>query len=101
MDFKTIDQKEFKQLFPITDNEALAKMYAVKESTIRLWGAKLKLNKKIWLWSRHDENFILKNYGTGRYTIEEMAKKIGRSKWSVINKYREIAGLRKKKKLSN
>jgi len=98
MDFKSIDQKEFKHLFPVTDNGELAEKYKVKESTIRLWGSKLKLNKKIWLWSRHDENFVLKNYGTGRYTIEEIAKKIGRSKWSIINKYREASGKRKKKK---
>lgn len=62
-----------------------------------MWGSKLKLLKKSWQWSRHDENFILKNYGTKRYTIDEMAAKIGRSKWSIINKYREAKGLRKRK----
>jgi hypothetical protein len=97
MNFKKLDREEFKKLFPISLNSDLALRYKVTESTIRVWGARLQLNKKIWLWSRHDENFILKNYGTGRYTIEEMAKKIGRTKWSVINKYREAAGLRKKK----
>jgi hypothetical protein len=97
MNLKNVDQKEFKRLFPITDNSVLAEKYKVKESTIRNWGAKLKLLKKNWLWSRHDENFVLKNYGTGRYTIAEIAKKIGRSKWSVINKYREATGLRKNK----
>lgn len=96
-DFNSIDKKEFTKLFMVTTNDVLAKKYKVKESTIRLWGAKLKLNKKNWLWSRHDENFVLKNYGTGRYTIDEIAKKIGRSRWSVINKYREVAGKRKKK----
>lgn len=94
--FKSIDQKEFKKLFPVTENSALAEKYGVKESTVRMWGSRLKLLKKSWQWSRHDENFILQNYGTGRYTVDEMAEKIGRSKWSIINKYREAKGLRKK-----
>lgn len=97
MNFKEIDLSEFKKLFPITSNSELAKKYSVNESAIRMWGSKLKLLKKNWQWSRHDENFVLKNYGTDRYTIDEIAKKIGRSKWSIINKYREAKGLRKKK----
>jgi hypothetical protein len=96
------DEKEFKKLFPVTENAALAEKYKVAESTIRLWGARLKLNKKMWLWSRNDENYILKHYGKDR-TINEIAETLGRSRWSVINKYREIANKEKftKRKIGN
>jgi hypothetical protein len=98
MNYKNLDLNEFRKNFLVTPNDVLAKKYGVAESTIRTWGSKLQLNKKRWLWSRHDENFVLKNYGIGRYTIQEIADKIGRSKWSVINKYREQKGLRDKNK---
>lgn len=94
MKYKDIDKRKFSKEFLVTDNEILAEKYQVKQSTIRVWGARLKLNKKVWLWSRHDENFVLKNYGKKRYTIEQIANKIGRSKWAVINKYRTEMKLR-------
>lgn len=90
------NESEFKKLFPVTDNADLSEKYKVAESTIRLWGAKLKLNKKMWLWSRNDENYILKHYGKD-HSIADIAKMLGRSRWGVINKFREISNKRKKK----
>lgn len=90
MTFKELDKNKFAKEFPVMLNSDLAKNYKVKESTIRLWGAKLNLNKKGWLWERKDEIYILKYYNQGNYTVMEIAAKLGRSKWSVINKHREL-----------
>lgn len=89
------DEKEFRKIFPTTENSQLASKYNVAESTIRLWGARMGLNKKTWLWSRMDENYLLKHYGKDR-TIDQISEKLKRSRWSIINKYREAMGLSKK-----
>lgn len=94
MNFKSLDKNEFKKLFPVTENSALSKKYDVTESTIRMWGSKLKLRKKSWGWTKKEEEYLLKSYPNLMAT--ELAKTLKRSKWSIINKYRELMGLRKK-----
>lgn len=89
------NEKEFAKLFPVTENSILAEKYKVAESTIRLWGAKLKLNKKSWLWSKKDEIFILENYY--KISCKDIAAIINRSVFSVQNKFRELSGKTKKK----
>lgn len=95
MDFKSLDKNEFKKLFPVTDNATLSKQYKVTESTVRMWGAKLKLRKKSWGWTKEEEQYLLKSYPNLMAT--ELAKTLKRSRWSVINKYRELTGLREQK----
>lgn len=95
MNFKSLDQNEFKKLFPVTQNADLAKMYKVKESTVRNWAAKLKLHKKSWGWTKKEEEYLLKSYPNLMAT--ELAKTLKRSRWAVINKYRELTGLREQK----
>lgn len=56
------------------------------------------LKKKARFWGADEEKFILKNWR--EMDPEEIAKAIkqkfgtSRTKWAVINKYRELAGLR-------
>ena len=97
VDFKNLDKEHFSKIFPTHRNDELGIIYNVSENTIRMWGSKLKLNKAIWIWHRNDENFVLKYYGKKKYSIAEIAEKLGRSRWSVINKFRELSGKRKKK----
>lgn len=90
------NNKEFKKLFPSTINSVLAIKYGVKESTIRVWAAKLELKKDLCEWSKSHENYVLKYYGKGK-TLEEIIKYTGRTRWGIINKYRELNNLRKRK----
>lgn len=85
----------FKKEFPVTENSILAKKYMVAESTIRVWASKLKLKKQSCSWSRRHERYILNNYE--KKSVKEICEKLARSKFAVINKYRELAGLRNKK----
>lgn len=95
MNFKSLDKNEFKKLFPVTPNVDLSKKYDVTESTIRMWAAKLKLRKKSWGWTKEEEQYLLKSYPN--LMAIELAKTLKRSRWSVINKYRELKGLREQK----
>lgn len=87
--------QEFSKEFPVTENRILAKKYKVAESTIRVWGSKMKLKKESWVWVRSHENYVLKYYNKKKSA--DIAKKLNRTRWAVINKYRELSGLRKKK----
>lgn len=89
-----IDKAKFKELFPITRNKELAEMFGVTESTIRMWGSKLGLKKENWKWTKKQEQYILENWE--KRTSENIAKELKRTEWSVINKYRELTGLRGK-----
>lgn len=90
--FKHLDKKEFAELFPVTVNSELAKKYGVTESNIRLWATRLNLKKKNRAFTSAEENYILNNYQEKK--ISEISAALGRSKWSVINKYRKLTGLR-------
>jgi len=86
---------DFKSAYPSTKNSELAKKYLVKESTIRLWAAQHGIRKeKGWYWEPKEERYVITYYGKAK--IDSIASKLGRSKWAVINKYREIVGLRPK-----
>lgn len=84
------DEKEFKKIFPVMLNSGLAKRYGVTESAIRRWGASLGLNKAGVAWSPYEENYILTHYKKGRYTVVDIAEHLKRTRWAVINKYREL-----------
>lgn len=96
MKFSELDRSEFKKIFPISENKELALKYNVAESTIRMWAAKLKVKKKGCGWTRQDENYILTYYGGKKYSILQIAEKLGRTRWAIINKYRELSGFRAK-----
>lgn len=89
-----LDLEIFKKDFPISKNCDLAEKYKVTESTIRIWAGRLGLSKKNWSWQPWEEDFVLEFYKSDKYTTKDIAQKLERSVFSVINKYRELKGLR-------
>lgn len=87
---------EFRKLYPVADNSELALKYEVAESTIRVRASRYGLKKANCEWNKKDEVFILKHYGKGKLTAKEIGKEIGRTRFAVINKYRELTGKRAK-----
>lgn len=94
--FGKLDKTVFAKEYPVTANRVLAKKYKVEESTIRTWAANLQIIKANGRWLKGDERILLKCYGRPEYPINELAEKLGKTKWGCINKYRELKGLRKK-----
>lgn len=95
MNFTKLNKEQFALEYPIIASRLLAKKYKVEESTIRTWAANLQIVKANGRWSKGDERMLLKCYGLPEYPINELAAKLGKTKWGCINKYRELKGLRK------
>lgn len=89
---KTLPKPEFKRLFPKTANTELSKKYGVVESTIRTWASILGLSKENYYWTKKQETFLLKNYG--KLPNRQIAEELGHTYYGVINKHRELIGLR-------
>lgn len=92
---KKVNQEKFEKEFPVTDNKELAKRYECSESVIRILAAAFHVKKgQQSEWSLKDEAYVIKNYG--EMPIENIVKKLGRTRWSIINKNRELSGKTKK-----
>lgn len=91
-DWTEAQEKQLKKLYPTTNNDVLAKMLNRTESAIRAKATKMRLKKADRFWDKSEEDFILKNVTVMSYP--EIAKKLKRTKWAVINKYRELIGKR-------
>lgn len=84
---------DLKKYYPVKENSFVAKKVNKTIDAIRAKAIKLRLKKENYFWQNKDEKFILKNVKVLSYP--EIAEKLGRSKWAVINKYRELTGKRK------
>lgn len=82
-----------KKVFPKTDNEVIAAQLNKTESAVRNRAVILKLKKSKHYWKIGQEKYVMENYGNA--PMDDMVKHLKRTKWSVINKYRELTGLRK------
>lgn len=51
-------------------------------------------------WKKKQEVFILKHYKKD-LSAKEISEELGKTKFAIINKYREISGLRDKKVITN
>lgn len=80
------------KLYPINDNETAAKKIGKSVRAIRSKAQYLKLKKETRYWILKDEKFVLKNWAV--LSPEEIGEKLGKTKWAIINKYRELKGLR-------
>lgn len=87
------DVAYLKEHFPTTDNEVIAEALSKSVSAIRNEAWALKLRKARHYWKPTQEAFLLEHYG--QLSIEEISQKLDKSKWSIINKHRELTGLRK------
>ena len=83
----------FKKLFPKIENELLAKQLDKTVSSIRNKANKMNLKKADNYWEIGQEKYVMENYG--KIPISDMMKYLNKTKWAVINKYRELSGLRK------
>jgi len=77
-----------KALFPTEKNTVVAEKTNRSIGAVRAKAVLLGLKKEKWLWQKKDEQFILKNWAL--MTAVEIGDKIGKSRWSAINKYREL-----------
>lgn len=83
---------KLKKLYPINDNSTVATELGTTERSIRSAAVKFNVKKSNRYWPKKDIATLLKYWPT--LTAEEIAIKIGRTRWAVINQYRQIKGLR-------
>lgn len=84
--------KLLRRKFHLMDNKTLAAELGVTISAVRNKALKMGLEKKLWYWTPEDEAYLLAHMEAEGY--EDIAKHLGRKKWAVINKYRELTGKR-------
>lgn len=83
-------KKELARLYPKLSNAELAILFGIDVRAIRNAAARFGLKKTFWTAER--EKYILTNWD--KKTAREIAADLKLTRWSVINKYRELAGLR-------
>lgn len=81
-----------KKHYPVTSNEQVADLLGTTVRAVRSKVMVLKIKKKDRYWDRSDEDYLKKNWDY--MSAVELAEKLGKTKWAVINKYRELSGLR-------
>lgn len=75
-----------KKLYPTSKNADAAKMLGVTVSALRNAAVRFGVSKKGW--TDKDIAFIKANYTT--LTYDQMADRLGKTRWAVINKAREL-----------
>lgn len=83
---------KLKKLYPIKDNATVATELGTTERSIRSAAIKFNVKKSNRYWPKKDITTLLKDWPIS--TAEETATNLGRTRWAVINKYRETKGLR-------
>lgn len=81
-----------KKLYPTTDNEAVAKKVGKSVRAVRSQAVRLRLKKSTRYWDKPQEDWLLKNWDV--LSVKELGEKLGKTKWAIINKYRELTGKR-------
>jgi len=91
--------KDIKRLYRTKSYSEVAKELNLNKSTVRNAITKHKYKKDSWHWDKPAEDWLLLNWQTmSVLELQEGLKrhfKIDKSKWAVIGKYRQLAGLRK------
>lgn len=82
-----------KKLYPTTDNETVAQKVGKSVRAVRSQAVRLRLKKSTRYWDKPEEDYVLENWPV--LSAEEIAADLGKTKWAIINKYRELKGLRK------
>lgn len=86
--------KILKATFPTQDNQAVADRLGTTVSAVRNAAMIHKVKKKNRYWDKPEEDFLVKNWPV--MSAVEIAEKLGKTRWAVINKYREAMNLRPK-----
>ena len=95
-DWSDAQIKTLKKLYPTTDNAVVATSVEKSEKAVRSKAQALKLKKSERYWDKPQEDFVLKNYAV--MSAKEIGVKLKKTKWAVINKFRELTGKRGEKK---
>lgn len=82
-----------KKLFPKTENEEIAEKLKKSVSSVRNKAFVLNLKKSSRFWKIGDEKYVIENYG--KIPVKDIADHLKKTRWAVINKHRELFGLRK------
>lgn len=89
---------QLKKLYPTGDNKEVAAKLGITVSALRNASIRFKVKKSTRYWDKPWEDLVIKQWPA--MSPEEIAAellkkfKVVKTKWSVINKYRELAGLR-------
>lgn len=90
--------KQLEKLYPNTDKEVIAEKLGKSVGAIRSQAGRLNLKKSTRYWDKPEEDYVLANWleMTADEIAEGLKQKFGidKTRWAVINKYRELAGLR-------
>lgn len=78
--------KILKTLYPKEGNESIAATLGTTVSAIRNKAVILRLKKDGRYWDKPEEDFVKKT----SLSIEEIAKKLKKTKWAVYGKRREL-----------
>jgi len=89
-----VDEDMVAKLYPHTPTEEVAKLTGADYYQVRNIAIKKQVKKANWEWTDEEKRLLLKHYKEDGLSIT-MKKLPARSKWSIINKYRELVGLRK------
>lgn len=87
-----------KKLYPNKHNDDVAKEMNVTVSALRNAVVRFKVKKSNRYWDIPEEKFVTDNWPILSVSeiADQLKKKFGveKTKWSIINKYRELIGLR-------
>jgi hypothetical protein len=84
--------QRLKELYPHNHNDAVAAKLHTTVRAIRNAAMRFRVKKAARYWYLYDEYYVVKNWPT--MSAVEIGRKIGRTRWAVINKYRELVNLR-------
>ena len=82
------------ELFPFTKNTEVANILGKTVSSIRNRSNILGLKKANRYWTKEQEDYVLTYYN--HFLISELVINVNKSKWAVINKYRELTNKKAK-----
>lgn len=82
-----------RKLYPKTNNEEAAKKLGVTVSALRNAAVRFGVSKKGW--TKKDIDFIKTNFTT--LTYDQMADRLEKTRWAVINKARELTEINNSK----
>lgn len=83
---------EVKDLYLVLPIKEVAKITGFNERKIRNLATKMKLKRVNRFWNEKEKKLLLKYYEYGiAFVLEKLP---GRTKWGIINQYRELTGKR-------
>ncbi len=77
-----------KKLYPANPNDLVAEKLDITISALRNAVIRFKVKKNHRYWDKSEEKFLLISWPI--MSAEEIGKKLKKTRWAVINKYREL-----------